>query len=120
MKRQILQTSLALLFTMILVGEACAFLEPASQRIEPREISVDIWVEEETGDHPVRVRLFIGAGGELAPGPGLAVLTPNSADPWWSDKVILQRTQRGMEIVRSMTRIVWKIAIRVVPIPAIY
>lgn len=118
MKRQIIQSGIALLLIIASVGNACAFLEPSLPLAAPDEILIDIWVQNEYSPEPMRISLSINADGEA--GHQVTVVEPARTDPWWTDRVIVTRTHRGIEIVRSMARIVWKIAIRVAPVPAIY
>jgi len=118
MRRHIIQSSIALLLIIAPVGNACAFLEPALPLVEPEEILIDIWVSDEYSPQPMHISLSINTDGE--PWHEVTVIEADGNGPWWTDRVIVTRTHRGIEIVRSMARIVWKIAIRVAPVPAIF
>jgi hypothetical protein len=102
------------------VGNACAFLEPSLPQLDREEILIDIWFSDESSPEPLRISLSIGWDEEPGSGNQVTVIGVDSVDPWWTDRIIVSRAHRSIEIVRSMARIVLKIAIRVAPVPAIY
>lgn len=120
MRQQSILLTISLALTILFVAPAGAYGEPGLPEVAPREILIDIWVPDESALEDLRITLSLDTDDVTPVAHEVTIVRATGTEPWWSDGVIIRRAQRGIEVVHSITRIAWKVAIRVVSVPAIY
>jgi hypothetical protein len=120
MKRHSIQFAFALFLSVVPLGSACAFGGAGAGAEESSTLLVDVIVPGEDGLAGWQISLSLTADGESFGEPQVRSLGVGNSSGAANAELIVRRAKRGISIARSLTRIAWKVAIRIVPVPAIY
>jgi hypothetical protein len=121
MRQHSIHLALTVLLSLVPVTGAWGYTDlGVAEGTVSEELYVDISVPGNDVLDSWRITLSLPDQGGVTGISEVTIVQSRRVAPWWSDEAIVSHTQRGLAVICALANVAWKVAIRLVPVPAIH